>query len=198
MATPADHEHDQKLEKAEHLMPLRYVFAIMCMLLILVAAVIIPDLLPYIAPKLGLGTTTNTTQVVNNTPLPSPNTNIFETYARLVTLFLALVSVLGVFFGYFVRKSIRETEEDIDKRFERNLKLWESERDSLLTKYKDDAKELKEKLAIVNELEKRLREAIDTWDDANRRYAQAGAAPAPNVVQVSAQQLDEQLPNAPS
>ena len=185
-------------KKTEQPMPVRYILAILIMFFILVGAITIPDLLPYLAPKLGLGVIETTTDSVDpKTNLPTPRVNIFETYARLVTLFLAIVSVLGVFFGYFVRKSIRETEEDIEKRFDRNMDRWKEERDALLKQYKGTADELSEKLVTVNDLEKRLREALDDWDQSKRNLAQSNAEPTVDRIQDSAQQVDDQLADLP-
>lgn len=181
-------------KKTEQPMPVRYIVAILIMFSILVAAIIIPDLLPYLAPKLGSGVIETTTDVVEHkTNLPMPRINAFETYARLVTLFLAIVSVLGVFFGYFVRKSIRETEEDIEKRFDRNMDLWKKERGELLKQYEDDAKKLREKLAIVTKLEEGLREILETRAQEERHRAQSSEKPTADRIQDSAQQVDDQL-----
>jgi uncharacterized membrane-anchored protein YhcB (DUF1043 family) len=50
---------------------------------------------------------------------------VFETFGRLITLILAVVSVLGVFFGFFVRKSIREVEEDMEKKVDRQVEMMD-------------------------------------------------------------------------
>ena len=185
-------------KKTEQPMPIRYILAILIMFLILVGAIIIPDLLPYLAPKLGPGVIETTTDVVEHkTNLATPRINAFETYARLVTLFLAIVSVLGVFFGYFVRKSIRETEEDIEKRFDRNMDLWKKERDDLLKQYEDDANKLREKLTIVTKLEEGLREILENRAQAKRPLAQSNEEPTADRIQDSAQQVDDQLANLP-
>ena len=85
-------------------MPIRYVFAALVMLFLLVIAIVLPDVLPYLAPKFGLSAPSSigAAQQTGSAVSQNPNTNLFESYARLVTLLLALVSVLGVFFGYFV------------------------------------------------------------------------------------------------
>jgi hypothetical protein len=56
------------------------------------------------------------------------NSEIFETYGKLLTMLLAIVSVLGVFFGYFVRKSLREVEEDMRRQVMDTMGFWEKEK----------------------------------------------------------------------
>src|SRR5690349_15427476 len=85
------------------------------------------------APPPMVGTNVTTTQVTTNkepvpTPWAQPSTQIkipsdrlFESYGRFLTLIVGLLSVLGVFFGYFVQKSLRETEKDLNDKLEKSV-----------------------------------------------------------------------------
>jgi len=191
MAATLEKSPSENNQREDRPIPIRYIFAALGMLLLLVIGILTPDLLPYLGPKLGL-TTPVAAQEAVSAPLQNPTMNVFETYARLVTLFLALVSVLGVFFGYFVRKSIRETEEEVDKRFDRNMALWEKEKDGLIKKYGEDATQLKSSLAVVDQLEQRLREALKESEAAKERYQKPPPPAAKEVTKASAE-LDAQL-----
>lgn len=56
------------------------------------------------------------------------SSEIFETYGKLLTMLLAFVSVLGVFFGYFVRKSLRDVEDDMRRQVADTMGFWEKEK----------------------------------------------------------------------
>lgn len=177
-------------------MPFRYIFASFVMLSIFIVGVVLPDIMPYIGPRLGL--TPSSAAVAGASaqaaPLISPShtPDTFETYARLVTLLLALVSVLGVFFGYFVRKSLRETEDDLDKRFDRQMMLWEKERDALLKRYGDDADELEKSIKTVTTLEKQMRDSFEDLNSAKERYSKPAPQTEPIIIDVAAA-VDQRL-----
>ncbi|HEX8296775.1 MAG TPA: hypothetical protein VF593_10765 [Chthoniobacteraceae bacterium] len=192
-------------------MPFRYLLAGVTILALFVAAIVLPDVLPYVFPNRILqppvsGAVTSGSSTAPSIPAPPSTTalplsgapmatvQLFETYARLVTLFIGVASVLGLFFGYFVRKSLRETEEDVDKRFDRSLTLWEKERTALLEQYKADAAILKVQIETSKNLEEKMRsdmrELADTLE-SNRTVSKASAPP----VNETAASVDEQLQN---
>ena len=85
--------------------------------------------------------------LVDNLASPSlevKSSEIFETYGKLLTMLLGLVSVLGVFFGYFVRKSLREVEEDLRGHVQQNMDFWGKERDRLSNEVSGKLKEIAE------------------------------------------------------
>ena len=138
------------------------------------------------------GNATNVPQPSATTPVFPTSATFFESYARLITLLLSIISVLGLFFGYFVKKSLTETEAEIENRFERRMDAWKEEREKLQTDYTSDAKRLQEMLLEVEKLEFRLQQALETWDDANRRY-QANTPPASRAVDLASAAVDEQI-----
>lgn len=85
---------------------------------------------------------------------------LFETYAKLLTMLLGFVSVLGVFFGYFVRKSLREVEEDLRGHVALSMDLWAKEKDRLsgevAAKLKEISKHQQQQAKLVAEFEKTL------------------------------------------
>ena len=134
----------------ESLMP--YALTGVVLLVVFVSAILMPDYFNY---KLRLArieaiskmsasqptataptSTTNNKGESNNPAVPtqlSPSTEpkpseIFETYGKLLTMLLAFVSVLGVFFGYFVRKSLRDVEEDMRRQVTDTMGFWEKEK----------------------------------------------------------------------
>gem|GEM_PF-5077693 len=193
-AAPTD---DSKTLKRSSEMPFRYLGAAVLILTLFLIAIILPDVLRYckssppdnpiiIVPTIGA-------------PLPSTVTSptaataqLFESYARLITLFLGLASVLAVFFGYFVRKSIRETEEDVDNRLERSLKLWEKEKTSLLDQYKADCEKLEKKIGEAEALEKGTRKLMNELTDALQTSRQTPGL-ANTTVADAASAVDAQL-----
>jgi hypothetical protein len=85
---------------------------------------------PGTAP-VNAGTVKSSPTTSGVTPQELKSSEIFEAYGRLLTMLLALGSVLGVFFGYFVRKSLREMEEDLRTHVIQNMDSWEKQRDRL-------------------------------------------------------------------
>jgi len=183
-------------------MPMRYVVAALAIMALFLTAIVLPDILRFFSqPTSATQVTPGATAVTQAPAAPvsmsaanptAATAQLFESYARLVTLFLGVASVLAVFFGYFVRKSIRETEEDVDKRFDRSLNLWEKERSSLLDQYKADALKLVEKITVVDGLEKKMRELMQELTDALQTTRnppdQSGAA-----IDATATKVDDQL-----
>lgn len=80
------------------------------------------------------------------------SSEIFETYGKLLTMLLAFVSVLGVFFGYFVRKSLREVEEDMRQQVKDNMGFWEKERDRFFGEANSKLAEVTRQQSEVNKI----------------------------------------------
>jgi hypothetical protein len=90
---------------------------------------------------------TDSKSIVDNLTSPSlevKSSEIFETYGKLLTMLLGLVSVLGVFFGYFVRKSLREVEEDLRGHVQQSMEFWGKERDRLSNEVSEKLREIAE------------------------------------------------------
>lgn len=146
------------------------------------------------APPLTVINASSPTISAGSAMPPTSTAQLFEAYARLVTLLLGVASVLGLFFGYFVRKSLRETEEDVDKRFDRSLALWEKERATLLDQYKADATKLEAQIKISETLEKKMHELMQELTDALQSTRQSNEQPA-TVIGDAASKVDAQLEN---
>jgi uncharacterized small protein (DUF1192 family) len=137
--------------------------------------------------------------IVTNAPpptifSPAPMTTPFEPYARLVTLLLSIVSVLGLFFAYFVRKSLHETEEALEKRFDRNMELWKTEQKTVAAQAAQvtaDANEVKLRVQEVNELSRQIKEVTAELDRTDKQAAQKSSSKA-EVAQASSV-LDAQI-----
>ncbi len=84
---------------------------------------------------------------------------IFETYGKLITMLLGFVSILGVFVGFFVRKSLREIEDDVENRVEKRMKLWEDQKDMVLEKVKAAETKYDKYTTLYDEMKK----ALDAW-----------------------------------
>jgi hypothetical protein len=140
-------------------------------------------------------TATNAPSPAGFSPAPMPATTTpFEPYARLVTLLLSIISVLGLFFAYFVRKSLHETEEALEKRFDRNMDLWKEEQKTVAVQaaqVTSDAKEISLKLEEVKKLSQQLKEVTDELDRAEKKTSQKSAGKA-EVAQAS-NALDAQM-----
>jgi len=129
--------------------------------------------------------------------------SFFEAYARLITLMLSILSVLGLFFAYFVRKSLREMEEDVEKRFDRTIKSWEKDQKAVSDQVAADAIEIKSKCTEtqalyenVKQLKEDLTEAINELKRAEERLASTGASSTQKDVENATSALDAQLSNS--
>jgi gas vesicle protein len=101
---------------------------------------------------------------VDNLPsndVPLKTSDIFETYGRLLTLFLGFASVLGVLLCYFLRKSLREIEEDIRQNVKHEMSLWKEGNDILSTSVKAQLKESKEHLDEFKKLTDENKKLLD-------------------------------------
>jgi hypothetical protein len=95
-----------------------------------------------VSPAQGASTTVADNLALASTEVKS--SEIFETYGKLLTMLLAFASVLGVFFGYFVRKSLREVEEDLRGYVQQSMDFWGNERDRLSSEVAGKLKEINE------------------------------------------------------
>lgn len=102
-------------------------------------------------------------------------------------MLLAFVSVLGVFFGYFVRKSLREVEEDLRGHVTQNMDFWEKEKNRLssevtakLTEIEKQQSEFKQMIArgepLLKALEAAAKAESQKLTDQTARTATAVAA----------------------
>jgi hypothetical protein len=124
-----------------------------------------------------------------NSPLPGPadktesgniptsstepkSSEIFETYGKLLTMLLAFVSVLGVLFGYFVRRSLSDVEEDMRRQVKETMDFWEKEKNRLSGEVTSklaeiDAKQAEVKVTIASS--KQALEALQASANAERQ-----------------------------
>ncbi len=93
------------------------------------------------------------------------SSEIFETYGKLLTMLLGFLSVLGVFFGYFIRKSLREVEDDLRGHVQQNMDFWGKERDRLSNEVSGKLKEMGEQ---SERLEERSREFEKTVEQSKQ------------------------------
>ena len=129
--------------------------------------------------------------------------DIYETYAKLVTMMLGFVSVVGVLAGYFVRKSVRELTEDVRIEVEREVKIFERQRTDALEKVKDaeaaTKKALDEAAKIKGEFEELLKKvavnlkALDEIAESRRSQKKSLLGSAGET----SSQVDEQLGDLP-
>lgn len=110
---------------------------------------------------------------------------LFESYGRFITLLVGLLSVLGLFFGFFVRKSVHEMEEKMETKIEKILSDWKEEKTEIKQSYKDQSDQLNTKLnevgslkAEVEDLKIRLTEYLDDYDKSKQKYAEGPTRPA--------------------
>lgn len=89
------------------------------------------------------------------------SSEIFETYGKLLTMLLGLVSVLGVFFGYFVRKSLREVEEDLRGHVQQSMDFWGKERDRLSSEVSGKLNEIAEQRQQQEKLSQEFEKTVE-------------------------------------
>ena len=154
------------------------------LLLILTLAILTPDFLNYryrqdrllhsaadaaaaqTNPTPAVGATATdqskiTTPTAPGLPFESPRpSEIYETYAKLVTMMLGFVSVVGVLAGYFVRKSVRELTEDVRIEVAREVKIFERDRTHALEKIKEAEDATKKALAEAERIKKEFEELL--------------------------------------
>jgi uncharacterized membrane-anchored protein YhcB (DUF1043 family) len=124
------------------------------------------------------------TQPISAVPVASPATpssdpsKVFEAYGRLITLIVGLVSALGIFGGYFIRKSIKETEEDVEKKLKESLAKWEEERKEINRKFDERAGVIDEKIKqgqeeldeVVRQGKERLTEQLQEAEQLRKEF----------------------------
>jgi hypothetical protein len=110
-------------------------------------------------------------------PATADSAVLFESYARFITLLVGLVSVLGFFVTFLIRRSIRETEEDMDKKLDKSIGGWKIEQASMKQNYEDQSNKLILKITEVDtlkeevsDLEKRLKERLKALDESEALY----------------------------
>lgn len=151
---------------------------------------------------------TNVPQVMPGAITTQPmqaSASFFEAYARLITLMLSILSVLGLFFAYFLRKSLHEIEDGVEKRVDRTLKSWEEDQIKIKKQIASDADETKKmydetsKLYInIKKLEEGLTDAMDELDRAKQREIDAKSSSNQDVVADASGALDQELSEQPT
>lgn len=66
---------------------------------------------------------------------------IFDGYARYLTLLLGLTSFLGLSFGFFMHKNLREVRKEVQDELDRQITLWRDEAGRSLTDVKERLKQ---------------------------------------------------------
>lgn len=107
----------------------------------------------------------------------------FEALARYVTLAITVTSVGVAFFGYLLRKNIREVEEDLHERFERELANFKSDHTELTKALTKTIPELSKKL---QELEDKTLEMLTLLEESDEAYSRASSEREPKVEQATA------------
>jgi predicted Holliday junction resolvase-like endonuclease len=133
------------------------------------------------------------------TPISIDSSSLFDSYGRFVTLLVGLLSVLGIFFGYFVRKSIHEMEEKMETKIDKILANWKEEKTQIKDSYEKQSDQLNLKLgevgslkAEVDGLKFRLTEYLDNYDKSKQKYTAGPARPSQDPTSV-AHELDEAM-----
>lgn len=144
----------------------------------------------------GLSTSLSPVTILSDTERTS---KIFDAYGRLLTLLVAMISIMGVFFGYFVRRTIREVEEDVEKRLTKSLDGWEKERNDIKGDYAKSKEQLESGIIKVSELEQKadnLQKLMDKrltlLDEAIKRYQEPPVTTKPDI-QRAIEELDKDL-----
>jgi len=137
-----------------------------------------------------------------STPIGPPQNDpasLFESYARFLTLLVGLVSVLGFFLGFFIRRSLREQEEDMNKTLAKSVEGWEGEKTAIKKWYGEQSTSLESKLTEVEGLKKevqglknelstletRVRETLKSLEDSEARYRDNMPDAGPDAAKVA-------------
>jgi flagellar motility protein MotE (MotC chaperone) len=131
------------------------------------------------------------------TPSQSDSANLFESYARFLTLLAGLVSVLGFFLGFFIRRSIRETEEDIDKRVNARLESWGVSYSDQSAKLETKLKEVEALETRLDALEARFRKTLESLEESQKEYEHGTPEVIPDAAEV-ARKLDSEMERSES
>jgi hypothetical protein len=120
----------------------------------------------------------------------------FEALARFITVVITIVAVIGTFFGYLLRKSIREIEQDFDRRFDREKRQFDDECTNLRSRFDRDLEGIESALEKkVPELEERIRaleNAVSTRErtlEAKERLSQRSEETAVDEVIAAMNQI---------
>lgn len=114
---------------------------------------------------------------------------MFESFGHFLTLLLGLISLLGLFFGYFTRKSLMETQGDLKQDLKEAKDAWET-RFARMEKNQDaDRTEIQKRIdkadALFGELSKLTGSSFTTPGKPR--------TPGPDVVASAASALDQDL-----
>lgn len=130
-------------------------------------------------------------------PISVDSSALFDSYGRFITLLVGLISVIGIFFGYFVKKSIHETEESMGAKIDKILIDWKEEKGRIEKNYETQSNMLTQKLGEVtslkdevSSLKERLREYLDEYETSKQEYTEGPAPPTQDPTSV-AQALDQ-------
>lgn len=102
----------------------------------------------------------------------SDPSQLFETYGKLLTMLLGFVSVLGVFVGYFVRKSLREIQDDISQDVEKRMKLWEEQKTVVMSYHSKTKKKMKGLTKLYDKY-KQVLDAMEATTNADQKENKA-------------------------
>lgn len=128
------------------------VFGLLFLLAMLATVVVLPSVLEY---RSAISQTAAAPPGTPTMPATQPNASQhFEALARYVTLVITIATVGVAFFGYLLRKSIRELEEDLDRRYVREATAWGKEREELRTSYEELQKTLQKFSDLKIQVEK--------------------------------------------
>ena len=165
---------------------------LLAVVVFLISAVIIvlPDVMPYFLHQGGsfTGTSTQSTPQNIQTVVPPSASSLFETYARLVTLQVTLLSILGIFFGYLIRKNVSDLEDGLYRYTDRTLDVF-NKKQLELDKAVKNAEELKSEFErMMNENKEMLERLSDSLrqQDFSRQVTSS-------AVDEEAAELDSQL-----
>jgi hypothetical protein len=108
---------------------------------------------------------------------PLKTADIYETYGQLITMLLGFVAAVGVFFGYFAKKSLRELTEDVRQDVERQSAANKDQFAVLRAAVKDaieNTKAVEERLgereAELKKLIAETQQILTTLNEARRTY----------------------------
>jgi uncharacterized protein involved in exopolysaccharide biosynthesis len=106
---------------------------------------------------------------------------------------------LGFFLGFFIRRSLRETEEDINKTLTKSVEGWREEQTAIKKRYEDQSTRLESKLTEVeglktevqglkdelSTLEGRVRETLRSLEESEARYRDNVPGAGPDAATVA-------------
>jgi hypothetical protein len=124
--------------------------------------------------------------------------DIYETYAKLITMLLGFISVVGVLFGYFVRRHVRELTEDIRRDVELEMKhihdqhkLVQDQTKAAQEKSGDILRQVEQLARDYKELDASAKGKLEALDAAIKRYQEQRGPVAGATADVAAKVDDE-------